>query len=142
MKTYLPNPQKLERKCYLMDAQDRILGRVATKAASILRGKHKPTFTPHLDTGDSIVIINADKIRVTGKKMSQKIYQRYSGYPSGQKRLTLEQLLKKSPSQVVRLAVNRMIPKGKLGNQLRKRLRVYAGNKHPHMAQKPVPLDF
>ena len=141
-KTYLPKVNEIERKCYLIDAKDKILGRIAVKAASILRGKHKPIFTPHLETGDRIVIINAEKIRVTGKKLQQKEYQRYSGYPSGQKRVPLEEMLKKAPTQVLRLAINRMIPKGRLGNQLRARLRIYAGDKHPHIAQKPIPLEI
>jgi len=142
LKTYIPKPKDIKRQCYLIDAKDQILGKVAAKTATILRGKNKPTFTPHLDTGDNIIIINAAKIRVTGKKMTDKVYQRYSGYPSGQKSLTLEQLLKKAPTQVIRLAVNRMIPKGRLGNQVRRRLRVYAGDQHPHQAQKPIPLNI
>ena len=141
-KTYLPKVNEIERKCYLLDAKDKILGHVAVKAAIILRGKHKPIFTPHLETGDHIVIINAEKIRVTGKKLQQKEYQRYSGYHSGQKRVPLEVMLKKAPTQVLRLAINRMIPKGRLGNQLRARVRIYAGDKHPHIAQKPIPLEI
>ena len=141
-KTYLPKVDELERKFYVIDASDKILGKIATKAASFLRGKHKPIFTPHLDTGDTIIIINAEKIKVTGKKMKDKIYLRYSGYPSGQKGLTMEAMLKKAPTQVLRLAINRMIPKGKLGNTVRGRLRIYAGEKHPHLAQKPIPLEI
>jgi len=141
-KTYIPKDKDLTRECYLIDASDKILGKIATKAATILRGKHKPTFTPHLDTGDTVVIINAEKVKVTGKKMQQKEYQRYSGYPSGQKRVKLEVMLKKAPTNVLRLAINRMIPSGKLGNTVRSRLRIYAGDKHPHEAQKPIPLEI
>jgi large subunit ribosomal protein L13 len=130
-----------EQKCYLIDAENKVLGRVATVAARILRGKHKVTYTPHIDTGDMVVIINVEKIRVTGKKLTDKIYQRYSGYPSGKKVLTLEQLLKKSPTKVMQLAVNRMIPSGPLGYHVRTKLRVYAGDKHPHESQKPIVLE-
>jgi len=141
-KTYIPKIGDIERKFYLIDAKDKILGRVATQAAAILRGKHKTVFTPHLDTGDPVVIINAEKIRVTGKKLQDKIYLHYSGYPSGQKSMTLEELLKKSPTKVLRLAINRMIPAGELGNKVRRRLRIYAGDQHPHQAQKPIALEI
>lgn len=141
-KTYIPDVKKIERKFYIIDAADKILGRVATKAATILRGKHKPIFTPHLDTGDTIIVINASKIKVTGNKMKEKIYLSYSGYPSGQKRTSLEMMLKKAPTKALRLAINRMIPKGELGNQIRGRLRIYADDKHPHQAQKPVLLEI
>jgi len=141
-KTYIPKVNELERKCFVIDASDKVLGKVATKAAIILRGKNKVTFTPHLDTGDNVVIINAAKVRVTGNKLKQKEYQRYSGYPSGQRRVSLEKMLDQSPTTVLRLAVNRMIPKGRLGNQVRGRLRVYAGDKHPHQAQKPVSIEI
>ncbi|VAX35060.1 LSU ribosomal protein L13p (L13Ae) [hydrothermal vent metagenome] len=141
-KTYMANAQTVVRKCYLIDAKDKILGRIATKAATILRGKHKPTFTPHVDTGDMVVIINAEKIRVTGNKMKQKEYQRFSGYPSGQKIVKLEDMLKKAPTKVLQLAINRMIPSGPLGNQVRTKLKVYAGDQHPHQAQKPIPLEI
>jgi len=141
-KTTIPKPDQIERKSYLINAEGKILGRVAAKVATILRGKNKVIFTPHLDTGDRVIVINAEKIRVTGKKLKNKVYQRYSGYPSGQKTLTLEQMMQKAPTQALRLAVNRMIPKGRLGNQLRKRVRIYSGDKHPHQAQKPVPLEI
>ena len=137
----MPKPTEVEKKYYLIDAKDKILGKVATKAATILRGKHKPVYTPHIDTGDYVIIINADKVRVTGKKMQQKVYQRYSGYPSGQKSVKLEDMLKKAPTQVLRLAVNRMIPKGPLGNKIKTKLKVYAGEKHSHQAQKPISLE-
>lgn len=141
-KTFLPKVNQIERKCYLVDAKDKILGRVATKVATILRGKHKRIFTPHLDTGDRVIIINAREVKVTGGKEQKKIYQRYSGYPSGQKTMTLEQLMKKAPTKAMKLAVDRMLPKGKLGNELRSRLRVYAGENHPHTAQQPVALEI
>ena len=141
-KTYLPKVNKIERKYYLIDAKDKVLGRIATRAASILRGKTKRIFTPHLDTGDRVIIINARDVRVTGAKAKNKIYQRFSGYPSGQKTLTFEELMAKAPTKAMRLAVDRMLPKGRLGNSLRGRLRVYAGDKHPHTAQKPVPLEI
>lgn len=141
VKTYLPNVNTIERKFYVVDASEKILGRVATKVATILRGKNKRIFTPHLDTGDRVIIINARNVKVTGAKTKQKIYQRFSGYPSGQKSLTFEELMKKAPTKAMRLAVDRMLPKGKLGNELRARLRVYAGDKHPHTAQKPIPLE-
>ena len=139
-KTYLPKNDQLDRKFFVIDATDKILGRVAAKAASILRGKHKVTYTPNMDMGDTVVIINASKIRVTGKKMTDKLYFNYSGYPSGLKVIPLETMLKKSPERLLRLAVNRMIPKGSLGYHVRTRLRVYAGDKHPHAAQKPIAL--
>lgn len=141
-KTYIPKRGQIERKCYLIDAKDKVLGRVAAKAAAILRGKHKVTYTPFLECGDSVVIINAAKIRVTGKKMTDKLYEAYSGYPSGIKVLSVEDLLKKSPTRLIRLAVNRMIPKGSLGYHERTRLRVYADDKHRHQAQKPIALSI
>ncbi len=140
-KTYIPKIAELTQDCYLIDAKDKILGRVAAKVAAILRGKHKVLYTPHMDCGDMVVIINADKIRVTGRKLSQKKYHRYSGYPSGQRTVSLEEMLAKSPERVLTLAVNRMISEGPLGDTIRKKLRVYAGDKHPHLAQKPVTLE-
>lgn len=140
-KTYLPDADKLEKKCYVIDAKDQILGKVATTAATVLRGKHKTIYTPFLDTGDFVVILNAEKIRVTGKKMTDKMYQTYTGYPGGRRLISLEDLLKKRPTQVVKVAVNRMIPKGALGNKIRTRLRVYVGDQHPHQAQKPIVLN-
>jgi len=132
----------VERKCYLIDAKDKILGKVATKAATILRGKHKPTYTPHVDTGDMVVIINAEKIAVSGNKLKQKEYQRYSGYHGGQKIMKLEEMLKRAPTQVLKLAINRMIPSGPLGNKVKTKLKVYAGDKHPHTSQKPISLEI
>ena len=141
-KTTMANIDPVERKCFIIDAQDKILGRLATKAATILRGKHKRTFTPHVDTGDTVIIINAEKIKVTGKKLVQKEYQRYSGYPSGQKKMRLDVMLEKAPAQVIKLAITRMIPKGPLGNKMKTKLKIYAGDKHPHQAQKPIPLEI
>jgi len=141
-KTFLPKEKDIEKKFYLIDAKDKILGKVAAKAAVILRGKHKAIFTPHLDTGDQVIIINAEKIRVTGKKMQQKEYQRYSGYPSGQKCVPLEEMLKKAPTKVLEIAIGNMIPKGKLGNKIRSRIKVYAGENHPHISQKPISLEI
>ena len=140
-KTYIAKPQDVIKQYYILDAKDKILGRVATKAAILLRGKHKPIFTPHVDTGDMVVVINADKVRVTGKKLTDKEYQRYSGYPSGQKRVKLADMLAQKPTEVLHLAIKRMIPQNKLGDKVLKKLRIYAGDKHPHQAQKPIVLN-
>ena len=140
-KTYMAKPAELKQACYLIDAKDKVLGRIAAKAATILRGKHKPTFTPHVYSGDMVVIINADKIRVTGRKMTDKIYQRFTGYPAGQKLTKLGNMLKKRPEEVLKLAINRMLPSGPLGYETRTKLRVYAGEKHPHEAQAPIILE-
>jgi large subunit ribosomal protein L13 len=141
MKTYLPKVAEMEHKCYLIDAKDKILGRVAAKAATILRGKHKRTYTPFLDTGDTVIIINAEKIRVTGKKLTDKVYLRYTGFPSGQRSVTLENMLAKRPEKVLELAVTRMLPSGPLAYKQATKLKVYAGEVHPHAAQKPVVLE-
>ena len=141
MKTYLPKVTELEHKCFLIDAKDKTLGRIAAKAASILRGKHKRIYTPFLDTGDMVVIINADKVHVTGKKLTDKVYTRYTGYPSGQRAMTLGVMLKKSPAKVLELAVTRMLPSGPLAYKQATKLKVYAGDVHPHAAQKPVVLE-
>ena len=140
--TYFAKATDIKRNCYLIDANNKILGRIAAKAAHILRGKHKRIFTPHVDTGDVVIIINAEKIRVSGKKLTDKIYQRYSGYPGGQKLLALTDLLQKKPTEVLRLAITRMIQSGPLGNQIKGKLRIYAGDKHPHQAQKPIALEI
>ncbi len=142
MKTTLfAKEQEIPRACYLINAENKILGRIAAKAAAILRGKHKRLYSPQVDCGDMVVIINADKIRVTGKKLRDKEYLRYTGYPGGLRRTPLGELLKRRPTTVLRLAVTRMIPKGPLGNKIKTKLRVYAGDKHPHQAQKPIPLE-
>ncbi|MBI3602467.1 MAG: 50S ribosomal protein L13 [Candidatus Omnitrophica bacterium] len=142
MKTYLPKVNEIQQKCYLIDAKDKILGRVAARAASILRGKHKRIYTPFFDCGDTVVIINADKVRVTGKKLTDKIYSRYTGYPGGRRQVTLGNMLAKRPAAVLELAVSRMIPSGPLGYKQKGKLRVYAGDKHPHAAQKPIVLEI
>lgn len=140
--TYFAKKNEIEKKVYLIDANDKILGRIATKAAAVLRGKHRRTYTPHVDSGDVVVIINAEKVKVTGKKRTDKEYQRYTGYPGGQRILTFDQIMAKEPTAVLRLAINRMIPKGPLGNQIKTKLKIYAGDKHPHQAQKPISLDI
>ena len=141
-RTYMLKKEELTRKCYLIDAQDKILGKVAAKAATLLRGKHKVTYTPHLDCGDTVIIINASKVRVSANKKEDKTYATYSGYPSGLKVLTFNELFKKSPVRIIRLAVDRMIPKGALGEQIRGRLRVYVGEQHQHQAQLPVKIEI
>jgi len=125
----------------MVDAKDKILGRLAAKVAVILRGKHKPIFTPHLDTGDGVIIINAAKIRVTGRKLKEKVYRRFSGYPGGLREVNLETMLKKSPRKVLELAVSRMLPQGPLGRKLIKKLKVYSDDKHTHKSQNPVNLE-
>ena len=142
MKTFVASPATIERKWYVIDAEGKTLGRIASEAAKILRGKNKPIFTPHLDTGDYVIIVNAEKVAVTGKKLKEKTYVTYSGYPGGKKEITLEQMLAKKPEQVIRHAVKGMLPDGKLGRQMFKKLHVYAGPEHKHAAQKPEVLDF
>ena len=141
MKTYLPKVSEIERKCYVIDAKDKTLGHIAARAATILRGKHKRIYTPFLDTGDTVIIINAEKVHVTGKKLTDKVYTRYTGYPSGQRAMTLGNMLKKSPAKVLELAVTRMLPSGPLAYKQVAKLKVYAGDQHPHAAQKPVVLE-
>lgn len=140
-RTYVAKKEDIKRQWFLVDAKDKILGRVAAKVATILRGKHKPIFTPHLDTGDGVIVINASLIRVTGRKLKQKVYQRYSGYPNGQREVTLGVMLEKKPATVMHLAVQRMLPGGPLGRDMIKKLKVYADDKHPHKAQNPVVLE-
>lgn len=142
MKTYYAKPNEVAREWLLIDAQDQVLGRVASKAAQILRGKHKPTYTPHVDTGDFVVIINADKIRVTGKKLTDKEYYRHSGYPGGLKCETFEEAMEKHPERVIEHAVKGMLPKNTLGRAMAKKLKVYAGAEHPHMAQQPREIKM
>lgn len=141
-KSYIAKATDVEKKYYIIDAKDKILGRVAAKAAHVLRGKHKTMFTPHVDTGDFVIIINAEKIKVTGRKLEQKEYQRFSLYPSGQKKVVLKDMLVKSPTTVLKLAVGRMIQSGPLGNKIRTKLKIFAGDKHPHQAQKPILLEI
>ena len=141
IKTYLPKKEDIKRQWYLVDAKGKILGRLASKVALTLRGKHKPIFTPHLDTGDGVIVINASKIKVTGRKLKQKVYRRYSGYPGGLREITLENLLAKKPETVIKLAVRRMLPGGPLGRDMLKKLKIYADDVHRHKAQNPVVLE-
>jgi large subunit ribosomal protein L13 len=140
-KTYLAKKEEVKRQWYLVDAQDKILGRVATKVAALLRGKHKPIFTPSIDTGDAVIVINVAKVRVTGRKLKQKVYRRYSGYPGGLREVALGDMLKNKPETVMKLAVQRMLPGGPLGRVIIKKLKVYADDKHPHLAQKPKVIS-
>jgi len=142
MKTYIPKLAEIERKWHLVDAEGKILGRLASRIAQILSGKDKPIYTPHLDVGDFVVVINAEKVKVTGGKEEKKIYYRHSGYPGGLKERTYEELLSKKPQDIIRKAVRGMLPKNKLGRQMFKKLKVYAGSEHPHQAQRPEKLDF
>ena len=142
MKSYMANPSKIERKWYVVDATGHTLGRLATEVANVLRGKNKPTYTPHIDTGDYVIVINADKIKVTGKKLDQKIYYNHSDYVGGMKETTLKEMLAKKPEYVIDHAVKGMLPKGPLGRQMIKKLHVYAGPEHAHAAQKPEVLEF
>ena len=142
MQTYMANPDKIERKWYVVDAEGCTLGRLASGVASVLRGKNKPQFTPHVDTGDYVIVVNADKIKVTGKKMDQKIYYNHSDYVGGMKETTLKVMMAKKPEKVVELAVKGMLPKGPLGREMYTKLFVYAGPEHKHAAQKPEVLTF
>ena len=142
MKTYMATPSTIERKWYVVDAADKTLGRLAAEVAKVLRGKHKPTFTPHMETGDHVIIINADKVRLTGKKLVQKVYFRHSGYLGGDKYTKAGDMLAKNPVRMVELAVRGMVPHNRLGSQIIKKLHVYAGSEHPHAAQKPEVLTI
>ena len=142
MKTYSAKPAEIEKKWFLVDAQDVVLGRMAVRIANILRGKHKTTYTPHMDCGDNVIVINADKVRLTGKKLADKIYYWHTGHPGGIKERTAGQILGgRHPERVVEKAVERMVPRGPLGRQQMRNLRVYAGAEHPHEAQAPTVLD-
>ena len=141
MKTYVATPSNRERNWVLVDASGKTLGRLATRIADTLRGKRKPEYTPHMDTGDFVVVVNAEKIAVTGNKRQQKLYHRHSGYPGGLRTRTLEEMLERRPEEVIRLAVKGMLPRNRLGRQQLRKLRVYAGPEHPHEAQKPKPID-
>lgn len=142
MRTYSPKPGEIERQWHVIDASDVVLGRLATHAATLLRGKHKPTFAPHVDTGDFVVIVNASKVALTGNKRQTKVAYRHSGYPGGLKQIRYDELLKKRPERAVQLAVKGMLPHNRLGRKLLKKLKVYAGPEHPHSAQKPVPYEI
>jgi large subunit ribosomal protein L13 len=140
MRTYSPSAKEIERAWFVVDAEGQSLGRLATRVAAVLRGKHKPTFAPHLDTGDYVVVINADKVTLKGSKVEQKLYHRHSGYPGGLTSVPFLSMLDKKPTEVVERAVHGMLPKNKLGRAMGKKLKVYAGPTHPHEAQAPKPL--
>ena len=142
MKTFMASPATIERKWYVVDADGKTLGRLASEVAKVLRGKNKPTFTPHIDTGDYVIVVNAEKIKVTGKKLDQKIYYHHSDYVGGMKETTLKEMKEKKPEYVITHAVKGMLPKGPLGRQMLKKLFVYAGPDHKHAAQKPEVLDI
>ncbi len=142
MKTFSTTPNDIEREWFVIDAEGMVLGRLATQVASILRGKEKPYFVPYLDTGDHVIIVNADQIRVTGNKMEQKVYTRYTGWPGGLRTATLKDRMEKEPDKVVRGAIKGMLPRGPLGRQMLTKLHVYAGSDHPHEAQQPKPREL
>ena len=142
MKTFMASPATIERKWYVVDATGYTLGRLASEVAKVLRGKNKAIFTPHIDTGDYVIVVNADKIKVTGKKLDQKIYYHHSDYVGGMKETTLREMMNKKPEKVIELAVKGMLPKGPLGRQMYTKLHVYAGPEHNHEAQKPEVLTF
>ena len=140
-KSFAAKPGDIARPYYIIDAQNKILGKVAVKAADILRGKNKATFSPNVDTGGFVIVINADKVVVSGTKLKDKWYMRYSGYPSGFRIVTLDNMLKNRPKTAIKLAVHGMIPHGRLGSRIRTKLKIYSGDKHPHQAQKPIPVE-
>ncbi len=142
MKTYSPKPGDIDRKWYVIDAEGLVLGRVASKVANVLRGKHKPIWAPHMDVGDFVVIVNADKIRVTGRKAEQKLYYRHSGYPGGLKETSYQTMIQKKPEFVLHEAVRGMLPHNRLGRKMLKKLKIYADAEHPHQAQTPEPMSL
>ncbi len=142
MKTFMANNETIERKWFVVDAAGKRLGRLATEVATVIRGKHKPTYTPHVDCGDYVIVINADKIELTGNKWNKKIYYTHSNYPGGLKEKTAKVMMQEKPTRMVELAVKGMLPKGKLGNQMYKKLFVYAGENHKHQAQKPEIMEL
>ena len=142
MKSYIAKPSDIDRKWYVIDAEGKTLGKLAVEAAMLLRGKKKPTYTPHIDTGDYVIVINAEKVAVSGKKETDKVYKRHSGYPGGLKETNFEDMMAKHPTEAVRHAVKGMMPNGKLGRQMYKKLKVYAGPEHEHAAQKPEVLTI
>jgi large subunit ribosomal protein L13 len=141
MRTYTAKPREIEQSWYLVDAESQTLGRLATRVADLLRGKGKPQYTPHIDTGDFVVVVNAEKIHVTGNKLQQKIYYRHSGYPGGLRERTLAEQLDRRPEEVLRRAVKGMLPRNKLASAQLNKLKIYAGPEHPHAAQNPIPLE-
>jgi len=142
MRTYTPKADDIHHHWWLVDAENKILGRLATEIARVLRGKHKAIFTPHLDTGDNVVVVNADKVRLTGRKAEQKTYFRHSGYMGNEKHIPFRWMMERHPERVIELAVRGMLPKNALGRSLMKKLKVYAGAEHPHQGQRPEPLDI
>ena len=142
MKTYQVKKEDLDHQWYLVNAEGKVLGRLATELAKILRGKNKPSFTPHVDTGDFVIVVNAKKVVLTGKKMKDKIYYHHTGYPGGIKEVNAEKLLAKKPTEILRIAVKGMLPKNSLSRQVLRKLKIYAGPNHPHEAQKPLPLGI
>jgi len=142
MRTFTPKANDIEHSWWVVDAADKPLGRLATEVARVIRGKHKPIFTPHLDTGDHVVVVNASKVRLTGKKAGQKTYFRHSGYMGGEREIPYRRMLQTHPERVIELAVRGMLPKNALGRSLRKRLKVYGGAEHPHQGQKPQPMEL
>ncbi|TDF91481.1 50S ribosomal protein L13 [Paenibacillus piri] len=140
--TYMAKPNEVERKWYIIDATDKTLGRLASEAASLIRGKHKPQFTPHVDTGDFVVVINAEKIRLTGKKLQNKMYYRHSLYSGGLKVTSAQDMINNKPERVIELAIHGMLPKNRLGDSLKTKLKVYAGSEHPHQAQQPEVYEL
>jgi large subunit ribosomal protein L13 len=140
MSTVMPRQDEIERRWYIVDAQGRVLGRLATQVATILRGKHKPIFSPHLDVGDHVVVINAEKVELTGRKLTNKTYRWHSGYIGGLREVSADRMLKTHPERVIEWAVQGMLPKGRLGRAMARKLKVYRGSEHPHAAQKPQPL--
>ncbi|MDR2610437.1 MAG: 50S ribosomal protein L13 [Clostridiales Family XIII bacterium] len=142
MSSFIAKPHEVERKWYVIDAEGQTLGRLASEIASILRGKKKPIYTPHVDTGDYVIVINAEKVEVTGKKRKEKIYKRHTGYPGGLRETTFEKLIERHPDEIIRHAVKGMMPKGRLGRQMYKKLKVFVGPEHTHAAQKPEVWNF
>ena len=142
MKTYTVKAGEIERRWYVVDAKDQVLGRMASSIAPILRGKHKPTYSPHLDVGDFVIVVNAKDVRLTGKKASQKTYFRHSGYMGGERHIPFRRMLERHPDRIIKLAVKGMLPKNTLGRAMLRKLKVYAGPEHPHEAQLPEPLEF
>lgn len=142
MRTYSPKPADVQRQWYVIDATDVVLGRLASQVATLLRGKHKPIFAPHVDTGDFVIVVNADKVVLTGNKLQQKRAYRHSGYPGGLRSIPYSELMEKRPARVIEKAVKGMLPKNSLGRKMAKKLKVYAGPDHPHQAQKPVPFEI
>ena len=142
MRTYTPKAEDIQHSWWIVDAAERPLGRLATGIATVLRGKHKPMYTPHLDTGDYVVVINAEKVRLTGKKADQKTYFRHSGYMGGEKHIPFRRMIATHPERVIELAVKGMLPRGVLGRAMKLKLKVYAGGEHPHQGQKPEPLEI